>query len=74
MAGDKFEFVVTLDEALIYEYDTDEQTRICYVARGVTMPDDWIFEVVESFRKSFMVVGIISGRAIVPLLRVTARV
>ena len=33
LARDKSEFAVTLDEALIYEYETNGQTRICYVLR-----------------------------------------
>ena len=70
LAVDKSEFDVALDEALIYVYETNVQTRICYVSRGETIPDDWVFKEGESFNKSFMVVGIISGRAIVPLLRV----
>ena len=39
-----------------------------------TIQNDWVFEKGESFSKSFMVVGIISGRGTVPLLRVPARV
>ena len=70
----KSEFAATLDEVLNNEYETNGQTRICYVSRGKTIPDDWVFEEGESFSKSFMVVGIISGRGTVPLLRVPGRV
>ena len=44
------------------------------VSRRETIPDDWVFEEGESFRKSFMVVSIISGRGTFSLLRVPARV
>ena len=74
MARDKSEFAVTLDKALIYEYETNEQILICYVSRGETIPDDWVFEEGESSIKILMVVGIISGRGRVPLLRITVRV
>ena len=74
LARDKSEFAVTLDEAFIYEYEKNEQTRICYVSRGEIISDDWVFEESESFSKSFMVVGIISERGTVPLFRVPARV
>ena len=59
--------MITMEVALIYEYKTNGQTRIRFVSRGETKPDDWIFEEGESFSKSFMVVGIISNRVIVPL-------
>lgn len=34
LVGDKSEFSVTLDEALIDEYETNWEVRICYVSRG----------------------------------------
>ena len=39
-----------------------------------TIPDYWVFEEDESFSKSFMVVGIISGYGTILLLRVTTKV
>ena len=70
MAGDKSKFAITLDEVLIYEYGTNGKTRICYVLCGKTKSDDQAFEEAESFSKSFMVVGFISGSGKVPLLPV----
>lgn len=70
LAGDKAEFIVTLDEALVYLDDVNAKRSICYVNVGEQVPDSWVFEKSESFSKSFMVVGIITGRGALPLLRV----
>lgn len=73
LAGEKSEYTVTLDEALVYLNNSKEQTPICYVKRGESVPDDWVFEKDESFSKSFMIVGVITGRGTVPLIRVPAK-
>lgn len=74
LAGEKSEYAVTLDEALVYLNNSNGQTRICYVKRGESVPEDWVFEKDESFSKSFMVIGVITGRGTVPLFRVPAKV
>ena len=33
-----------MDKALIYEYEKNVHTRICYVSSRETTPDDWVFQ------------------------------
>jgi histone-lysine N-methyltransferase SETMAR len=70
LAGDKSEFAVTLDEALVYLKNSNGERKICYLAKGEDVPDDWVFENGESFSKGFMVIGVITGRGTVPLFQV----
>lgn len=70
LAGAKSEFAVTLDEALIYLEDSNGQSRICYVERGEQVPESWVLENDKSFKNGFMVVGILTGRGTVPLMKV----
>lgn len=70
LAGDKSEFVVTLDEAFVYLDDTNRNRRICYVKVGKDIPHEWVYERIESFKKGFMIVGAITGRGVLPLIRV----
>jgi transposase len=70
LAGDKWKYAVTLDEALIYLDETNGKKEICYVDTTETVPESWIFEKSESFQKSFMVVGVITGKRTLPLMRV----
>ena len=72
--GDRSEYVVTLNEDLVYDNDANGQTQICYITRGESVPEHWEFEKGESFAKSFMVVGIITDRGTVPLFRVPSNV
>ena len=75
IAGDRSEYVATLDEALVYEDDANGQTQICYITRGDSVLEHWVFEKGESFSKSFMVHhGIITDRGTVPLFRVPSNV
>ena len=62
LADDKSEYVVTLDEALVYKVDANGQTQICYITREESVPDHWVFEKGETFTKSFMVIGIIADK------------
>ena len=39
LAGDRSEFAVTLDEALIYLDDSNGQSKICYIKRGEQVPE-----------------------------------
>ena len=70
LAGHRSEFSVTLDEALIYLDDSNGQSPICYVKRGEQVPEHWVLENDKSFKRGFMVVGIMTGRGTVPLIRV----
>lgn len=74
LAGGRCEYAVTLDEAFIYLDDSNKNRSICYVKRGESVPECWIFEKNESFRKGFMIIGIITGRGTVPLFRVPTEV
>src|SRR5215469_1208757 len=42
LAGDKSEFIVTLDEAWFYLSDSNKKRKNCYVKRGDRIPEDWI--------------------------------
>ena len=74
LAGDRWEYAVTLDEALVYIQNANGKREICYVKNGESVPESWIFEKRESFDESFMVVGVISGRGTIPLFKVPSNV
>jgi uncharacterized protein YerC len=74
LAGQKSEYAVTLDEALVYVEDSNRERGICYIKQGETIPESWVMEKDESFKKGFMIVGIITGRGTVPLFRVPSQV
>src|SRR5713101_3479745 len=74
LAGLKSEYVVTLDEALFYVDDCYGKRKIGYVRKGFSVPDDWVFQNKESFKKGFMAVDCITGRGTVPLIRVPTKV
>lgn len=74
LAGTKWQYVVTLDEAWMYLTYTNGTRKICYVKRGKNMPEEWVRECSESFPKGFLVVGAISGRGPLPLIRVPVNV
>lgn len=74
LAGDRWEYAVTLDEALVYLQNANGKREICYVKNGESVPESWIFEKRESFDESFMVVGVISGRGTIPLFKVPSNV
>ena len=64
LAGQRSEYAVTLDEALVYLEDSNLERRICYVKQGDPVPESWILEKDESFKNGFMIVGVITGRGI----------
>ena len=70
LAGDRSEYAVTLDEALIYMKNVNGKRKICYVKQGEKVPHNWVFERDKSYSKGFMVIGILTGRGTVPLFRV----
>lgn len=74
LAGNRSEFAVTLDEALVYQQDSNKSRDICYLEASESLPESWVFEKGESFQQGFMVIGVITGRGAVPLFRVPSRV
>lgn len=74
LAGSKGEYVVTLDEAYFYLDDCEGERKICYVKKGENTHEDFYYQCKESFRKGFMVVGCLTGRGTVPLIRVPNKV
>jgi hypothetical protein len=70
LAGNKSKYAVTIDEAWLYQHYCDRQTKKCYVKKGETVPENWVREYDERFPKGFMVVGGITGRRALPLLRI----
>jgi [histone H3]-lysine36 N-dimethyltransferase SETMAR len=73
LAGRKCEFVVTLDEAMFGLHNTNGERKICYLRKGQDMPENWVVDR-DNFFKTFMVVGAISGRGTLPLIRVPKNV
>jgi hypothetical protein len=73
LAGDKWKFVITLDEAWIYLDYCNGNTQICYYLRGQNPPQDWIKFCRDTFPNGFMIVGIITGRGVAPLIKVPSK-
>lgn len=71
--GSKSEFAITLDEAMIFQYNANGETEYAYVVKGKDFPDDWTWLKPEHFSKSFMVVAIMTGRGTLPLIRVKSK-
>lgn len=57
LAGDKWKFVVTLDEAWVYLTDCGKNRAIFYRPRDSKGRSDWVRECKESFPRGFMVVA-----------------
>jgi hypothetical protein len=73
LAGAKSEFVVTLDEALFYLQDCKNPSPIYYHNPEKTDPE-YVSPKLEKFSDKFMVVGALSGRGPLPLIRVPPNV
>lgn len=73
LAGVKWEYVVTLDEAWMYLSDCKKKRGIYYQERGIKRQENWVLDNKEKFPKGFMVVGAISGRGTLPLFRVPGK-
>jgi hypothetical protein len=65
--------VVTLDEAMFGVHNVNGKRKICYVRKGERVPDNWFVDK-DNFLKTFMVVGAISGRGTLPLIKVPKNV
>jgi hypothetical protein len=70
LAGHQSEYAVTLDEAMIYMSNINGKRKICYVKKGESIPENWVYGKAENFSKGFMIVGAITGRGDLPLIRV----
>jgi hypothetical protein len=73
LAGQRWEYMVTLDEALFGLHCVNGKRKICYVNKGDQVPEDWVVDK-DNFFKTFMVVGAISGRGTLPLIRIPKKV
>ena len=74
MSRTSLEYFVTLDEAQVFLIKNNHKTRHCYLRRGQQLPDDCIIANKENFGKHFMVVGGMTGRGILPLIRIPLNV
>ncbi len=74
LKNDKNEFLVSLDEALFSLQDTNGSRKIYYDLDTQKNPSKWAFQQKENFFKKFMVVGAISGRGVLPLIKVPQKV
>lgn len=73
LAGAKSEFVVTLDEALFYVQDANGERKICY-SKDTEECNEFVLPKRERFGEKVMVVGGISGRGTLPLIKVPQNV
>lgn len=74
LAGDRSKYAVTLDEAMVYNDDANGKREICYLKPGETVPKHWVIEKDERFKHGFMLIGIISGKGTLPLMKVPTEV
>jgi hypothetical protein len=74
LTEDKSEFVVTLDEAMFSLQDTNGRRSIYYELKTEKNPRRLVVNRRENFCKKFMVVGGLSGRGVLPLIRVPPKV
>ncbi|UYV66540.1 TIGD6 [Cordylochernes scorpioides] len=73
-AGSRSEYTATLDEAWMYVTYCNGIRKICYIKRGNQVPDNWVHQCSETFPKGFMVVGVMTGRGVLPLIKVPSKV
>ncbi|UYV61587.1 hypothetical protein LAZ67_1005417 [Cordylochernes scorpioides] len=74
LAGSRSEYTATLDEAWMYATYCNGIRKICYIKRGNQVPDNWVHQCSETFPKGFMVVGVMTGRGVLPLIKVPSKV
>ena len=74
MSVEQLEFMVTLDEALMFLSSDNHKTNHCYLKFGETLPENCLVSCKESFPKSAMVVGGITGKGVLPLLKLPPNV
>ncbi|UYV72820.1 hypothetical protein LAZ67_10000887 [Cordylochernes scorpioides] len=74
LAGSRSEYTATMDEAWMYVTYCNGIRKICYIKRGNQVPDNWVHQCSETFPKGFMVVGVMTGRGVLPLIKVPSKV
>ncbi|UYV61330.1 IKK1 [Cordylochernes scorpioides] len=74
LAGSRSEYTATLDEAWMFVTYCNGIRKICYIKRGNQVPDNWVHQCSETFLKGFMVVGVMTGRGVLPLIKVPSKV
>ncbi|UYV82128.1 IKK1 [Cordylochernes scorpioides] len=74
LAGSRSEYTATLDEAWMYVTYCNGIRKICYIKRGNQVPDNWVHQCSETFPKGFMVVGVMTGRGVLRLIKVPSKV
>jgi hypothetical protein len=70
LTKNNLEFVVTLDETWLYLTNCNAGSDICYVSRGEKIPQTCMNEKVERYDEKIMVVGVLTGRGVIPLFKV----
>ena len=73
LAGEKSEFIVTLDEALFNLQDCSGK-RKNYFSKDKNESEEFMFEKKEKFARQNMVVGAISGSGVLSLIKVPQKV
>jgi [histone H3]-lysine36 N-dimethyltransferase SETMAR len=73
LAGQRSEFAVTMDEAWFYLENCKGSRRIYYSSSKKTDPEYGV-QKIEKFSEKFMVVGALTGRGPVPLVKVPGNV
>ena len=61
LAGDKSNFVVTLDEAMLGLHKCNRDRKIFYLRKGQDMPEDLVVSVVTTFFKVSWLLGQLRG-------------
>ncbi|UYV62159.1 hypothetical protein LAZ67_1008068 [Cordylochernes scorpioides] len=74
LGGSRSEYTATLDESWMYVTYCNGIRKICYIKRGNQVPDNWVHQCSETFPKGFMVVGVMTGRGVLPLIKVPSKV
>lgn len=74
LAGDKWQYVVTLDEAYVYLSDCNKPRAIYYRKKGQKSFQSWYKECRETFSKGFMIIAGYCSRGKLTLRRVSAKV
>jgi hypothetical protein len=72
LSGDKWQWVVTLDEAWVYLNDTNKPRAIFYRDKGCKGRSNFVMQCKEKFSKGFMVVAGYCSRGILPIRRVAS--
>ena len=69
LAGKRSEYVVTLDEALLFVVDCNRSRGICYT-KDRKRVSNYVCQKKEKFSDRFMVVGAMTGRGVIKLIPV----